>query len=160
MTAILLLALTSMQGLHIIYLTVFTFKYFFDVSDYALWDWEILDCERLKRFTDACACTPTGVSPKFPYFLPRRETGGVSDVSHPPCLESPGFQFDPTFLYYISSLVLLSSPLALSVLSFSAFGPISWPFPGSPNLPPFFDRYKALLIVWLLSSCLLFCLSG
>ena len=38
----------------------------------------------------------------------------ISDVS--PCLESQGCQFDPSFLYiYISSLVLLPSPVALSV---------------------------------------------
>ena len=46
----------------------------------------------------------------------------------PPCLESHGSQFDPTFLLYsyiISSLVLLPSRVALSGLSFSAFGPFS-----------------------------------
>ena len=43
--------------------------------------------------------------------------GSVADFSpcSPPCLESQGFQFDPTFLYYISSLVLLPSAVALSV---------------------------------------------
>ena len=41
-----------------------------------------------------------------------------------PYLDSQGCQFDPIFLY-ISSLVLLPSPVALSVLYFSAFGPLS-----------------------------------
>ena len=41
----------------------------------------------------------------------------------PPCLESQGFQFDPTFLYNL--LFLLPSTVALSVLSYSAFGPFS-----------------------------------
>ena len=52
---------------------------------------------------------------------PRREAGGF--LMSPSCLESHGCQFDPTFLY-LSSLVILPSPVALSVLSFSAFGPI------------------------------------
>ena len=53
---------------------------------------------------------------------------GFSDVPPPPtppsCLGSQGFQFDPTFLCPFFSL--LPSPVALSVLSFSAFGPFSW----------------------------------
>ena len=42
----------------------------------------------------------------------------------PPCLESWGFQFDPTFLW--SSLVLLPSPIAFSHL-FVAIGPFTCP---------------------------------
>ena len=49
--------------------------------------------------------------------------GGQGFLMSSPCLESQGCQFDPTFLY--SSPVLLPSPLALSVLSCSAFGPFS-----------------------------------
>ena len=55
---------------------------------------------------------------------PWRETGRF--LMSPLCLESQGCQFDPTFLLYISSLVLLPSPVVLSVWSFSAFGPFSW----------------------------------
>ena len=45
--------------------------------------------------------------------------------SLPPCLESQGCKFDPTFLYLLSCQILLPSPVALSALSFSAFGPFS-----------------------------------
>ena len=45
----------------------------------------------------------------------RRREAGDSDLS-PPFLESQDCQFDPTFLYYISSLVLLPSLVTLSVL--------------------------------------------
>ena len=56
---------------------------------------------------------------------PRREAGGF--LMSPRSLESQGDQFDPTFLYIyiLYPLVLLPSPVALSVLSFSAFGPFS-----------------------------------
>ena len=60
----------------------------------------------------------------LPVDFPRREGRGY--MMSPPCLESQGFQFDPTFLYIISSFVLLHSLVALSVLSFSAFGTFSW----------------------------------
>ena len=57
--------------------------------------------------------------------LPPQKCGWVFLMSIPG-LESQGFRFDPTFLYmYISSFVLLPSPVALSILSFSAFGPFS-----------------------------------
>ena len=51
--------------------------------------------------------------------------GGLGFLMSPrtSCLESQGFQFDPTFLYLSS--VLLPSPVALSVLSLSAFGQFS-----------------------------------
>ena len=42
----------------------------------------------------------------------------------PPHLESQGFQFDATFLYLLF-LIVLPSPVALSVLSFYAFGTLS-----------------------------------
>ena len=45
---------------------------------------------------------------------PRREAGGF--MMSPPCLDSQGCQFDPTFVLYIISIVLLPSPVALSVL--------------------------------------------
>ena len=75
-----------------------------------------------------CVCTSVCAFVCVPMCPPsRREAGGF--LMSPPCLEveSQGCQFDPTFLYYISSLVLLPSPVALSVfiLSFSAFGPFS-----------------------------------
>ena len=61
------------------------------------------------------------LSSLFPLAPPK---GGWCFLMSPPCLESRGFQFDPTF--YISSFVLLHSPLAVSVLSsFSAFVPFS-----------------------------------
>ena len=53
--------------------------------------------------------------------VPWREDGRF--LMSPPCLESQGCQFDPIFLY-ISSLVLLPSPVALSVLSLFCF---IWP---------------------------------
>ena len=46
--------------------------------------------------------------------------GGWGFLMSPPCLESQAVSLIP--LFYISSLVLLPSPVALSVLSFSAFG--------------------------------------
>ena len=69
---------------------------------------------------------------------PEERPGGVWCLT-PPCLESQGCQFDPTRYIYISSLVLLPNPVALSVLSFSAFGPFSWllsPPPVILHFPP------------------------
>ena len=64
----------------------------------------------------------------------------------PPCLESQGCQFQLILLFYVSSLVLLPSPVALSVFSFSAFGPFSWPlFP-----PKTLIFWKVGSFVWLL----------
>ena len=66
---------------------------------------------RQRPWMSVSACVP-----------PRREARGF--LLSPPCLESQGCQFDPTFLY-VSSLVLLPSLVPLSVLSFSAFGSFS-----------------------------------
>ena len=52
---------------------------------------------------------------------PSKGGRGISDVSS--VWNYQGCRFDP--LLYISSLVLLPSPVALSVLSFYAFGPFS-----------------------------------
>ena len=72
------------------------------------------------------------------YPLPTK--GRLVILMSPPCLESEGWKFDPTF--FISSL-LFSSSAALSVLSFSAFGPFTWPL--SLNL----HFLKGRLFVWL-----------
>ena len=56
---------------------------------------------------------------------PSGRPGDVSPRPPPPCLESQSFQFDPTFLW--TSLVLLRSPIAFSVILFSAIGPFTCP---------------------------------
>ena len=59
-----------------------------------------------------------------PKLLQTPPKGGLGFLMSPPCMEFQGCQFDPTFLY-ISSLFFLPSPVTLSSLSFSAFGPFS-----------------------------------
>ena len=63
----------------------------------------------------------------------------------PPCRESQGFQFDPTFLW--SSVVLLPSPIAFSVILFLS-PPIHLPFI-SLNLVFSKDRLFRLALVLL-----------
>ena len=76
--------------------------------------------------------------------------GGPGDFSprSPPCLESQGFQFDPTFLW--SSLVLLPSPIAF-LSSFFCYWPIHLPFI-SLNLVFSKDRLFRLTLVLLFLS--------
>ena len=50
------------------------------------------------------------------------EAGGF--LMSPPCLDSQGCQFDPSFLYLLSCSSA-KNPAAIFVLSFSAFGPFS-----------------------------------
>ena len=56
------------------------------------------------------------------WFFPRREAGGF--MMSPPVWNLRAASLIP--LFYISSLVLLPSPAAISVLPFSAFDPFSW----------------------------------
>ena len=66
-----------------------------------------------------CRCVPNFTPPPGVW-------GILVHVPAPPCLESQGFQFDLTFLWFC--LVLLPSPVAFYVMNpFSAIGPLTCP---------------------------------
>ena len=76
-------------------------------------------------------CTTSGFDPinglTFKFFLvnflfvPRREVGNLLCLSLPPVWNLRAFSLIPLF----STIVFLPSPVVLSVVSFSAFGPFS-----------------------------------
>ena len=68
--------------------------------------------------------TETHMTHSFNQVSSSSAEGRPEILMSPPCLESQGCQFD---FPHISSLVQLPSPIALSVLSFSAFSPFPRP---------------------------------
>ena len=89
--------------------------------------WREISVSVGQRFGQHKCTWPTVISRAFvlnappPSHPPLKEGRGISDVT-PPVWNLRAFSLIPLF-YILSSLVLLPSP----VLSFSAFGPFSWP---------------------------------